>query len=75
VVVPLLDRRTAFRTTGAPGFVCPSKLIRTAVTTRIVAVAWAVADTGCAAGDELASAVAAAVRRRTIGVKANAFAA
>jgi hypothetical protein len=42
---------------------------------RIVAVAWTVADTGCAAGDEFASAAAAAVTRRTIGVTANAFAA
>jgi hypothetical protein len=75
VIVPSLERMTAFRAGGTPGLVCASKLILTAVTTRIVAVAWAVADTGCAAGDELASAAAAAVTRRTIGVTANAFAA
>jgi hypothetical protein len=72
---PSLDRRTLLRAGGAPGFVSASKLIRTAVTTRIVAVAWTVADTGCVAGAEVASAAAAAVTRRTIGVTANAFAA
>jgi hypothetical protein len=51
----------------------PSSLNRTAATTRIVAVAWTVADTGWPDGDKLAS--VAAATRTIIGITANAFAA
>jgi len=59
-VVPSLNRSTASRAFGAPGFTAASSFSRAAVMTRIVAVAWTVAD-GAAEGVE-AIAIAAASR-------------
>ena len=73
LALPSLDRSTVLRADGAPAFVSASNRIRTAVTMRMVAVAWTVADAGCGLSDEPASAAAAA-RKRTMEVRANAFA-
>jgi hypothetical protein len=68
-LVPSPARTIALRGGGAPGDADPSSFSRTAVITRMVAVAWATALAGCGGGGEKIAARAA----NSIGMTPNAL--